>query len=140
MERGHGGEHVGVAGVEAVEYAEPGHGVERVETCHVAAGAEHEVEAMFGHIPWRSGGMNVIEREPDEVDQQEHQREMQILHLLAAEVEPKAEKYRQGHPTEIEHSGEKVGQCRCVLCEKFVGGECHACGRHDAKEAFLGLV
>ena len=91
VERRHGGEHIGVAPVKAVENPQAGHLVEPPESGHFAGGGEVEPESVEGHIPWRRGGMDVISGEADEVDKQEHQGEMEICFALSTEVEPKAE-------------------------------------------------
>ena len=123
MERGEGGKDVGVAGIEAVEDGEAHHGVPAGQSGCLAMGAGDEVEAVHGYVPRRSGGVNVVEGEPEEVDKEEHQREVEIDAILLLEVEPQAEKDGHGHPAEVEASGKEVEDGGCVHGPPFVGGD-----------------
>lgn len=87
MERWHGGEYIAVAGIEAVEYSEPCHFIEPSEAGYIARCAFYGFEAVESHIPWRSGRMDIVDGESEQVDQKEYQGEMQIPTAAACEVE-----------------------------------------------------
>ncbi len=108
MERREGGKHIGVARIEPVEYPQTCHLIKRSEPCHLTGGTGDEVEAVERHIPWRSGRMNIVEGEAQEVDKQKHQRKVEIDLILPTEIKPEAEEDGDGHPAEIEHSGHEV--------------------------------
>ena len=135
MQTGHGGEYVGVAPVEAVEYSQAGHLVECAQTRSVARGAEQEFSAVLGYVPGWSSRMNIVAGEPDEVYQQKYQREVKIRFFLPGEIQPESECYRHRYPAEIEHSSQKIHQPRCVLGEEFVGGEYPPGGSYAEKRA-----
>ena len=86
VERGHGGEHIGVTCVEGVENSQSGHVVPASQAGHIAWGAGNRLEAMQSHIPRRSGGVNVVESEAKQVDQQECDGEVQIGAAATAEI------------------------------------------------------
>lgn len=140
MQRRHGGEHVGVASVEAIEDAEAGGLVECAKAGHISGSAQEEVEPVFGHIPWRGGGMYIISGETDEVDQEEYDGEMQVFPDLSSEIEIEAEQYGHRHPAEVEKASGDVHPGEAVEAEIFVGGKECAVGGGYSEEGFFCIV
>ncbi len=91
VERGHGGEYVGIAGVQAVKYVPACDLPECSQACHLTFGAGNGLESMSGHIPWWCRRMNIVAGKSYQIDQQEYYSEMQIFIPPALEIEPEPE-------------------------------------------------
>ena len=98
-----------------MEDGQPGDGIKTRETRHIARRMQNGGKSIIKSIPWRGGGMDVIDAKAYQIDHKEGNGEAEIDRISTTEIETQRKGQGHWHPAQIEESSHDIGHGMMVL-------------------------